>query len=54
MILDDESFRTFQTFGVEKNLVLADPKKGLTDADIERAIMVLSGEPVKAYDRNIF
>jgi len=54
VVLDDEPFRTFQIFGVASNLVLTVPDMGLTDADIERAAMILSGQQVEAYDSGLF
>lgn len=54
VVLDDLPFRDFWTNGLLGNLVLTDPKKGLTDADVNRAIKILHGERVKQCDSRLF
>ena len=53
-VLDDLPFRDFYSCGLLGNLVLTDPKKGLTDADVERAVKILKGERVEPCDSRLF
>ncbi len=41
VVLDDNPFRDFKEYGLPGNIVLTDPMKGLTDADVSRAIRIL-------------
>lgn len=44
VVLDDNSFRDFGKYDLPVHLVLTDPKLGLTEADVMRAIRILQGE----------
>lgn len=54
VVLDDLPFRDFKTSGLLGNLVLTDPKTGLTDADVDRAVRILRGERVEQCDSRHF
>lgn len=54
VVLDDLPFRDFLSNGLLANLVLTDPKEGLTDADVERAIRILTGAKVEPCDSRLF
>ena len=54
VILDDLPFRDFLVNGMLSRLVLTNPKEGLTDADVIRAVSILNGENVKAIDTRLF
>ena len=44
VVLDDLPFRDFSACGLQRNLVLTDPGKGLTDSDVQHAIRILQGD----------
>ena len=54
VVLDDLPFRDFWTNELLSNLVLTDPKKGLTGTDVERAVKILRGEKVEQCDSRLF
>ena len=54
VILDDLPFRDFLINDLLSNLVLTDPRKGLTDEDVERAIQILRGMHVEPCDSKFF
>ena len=54
VILDDLPFRDFLKYDLLGNLVLTDPKHGLTDTDVERAVCILNGEKVEPCDSGLF
>ena len=53
-VLDDLPFRDFLNNELLCNLVLTNPRKGLTDEDVERAVKILQGEKVEPCDSRLF
>ena len=53
-VLDDLPFHDFMTCGLLQNLVLTNPKAGLTDADVRRAVQILQGGNVEPCDSRLF
>ena len=54
VILDDLPFRDFLFCRELRHLVLTDSRTGLTEEDVKRAVKILQGKKVEAYDKDVF
>ena len=54
VVLDDDRFPDFETFGIYPHLVLTNPLLGLTDDDADAAIEILEGSLIGPYTQDPF